>query len=148
METTNSTSTGTGAGTTGGGAIARPEQGRAGARGAGGVARILSLLLGIWLFVSAFALHQREEARTNLAIVGLLAAAFAVAELLGQRGARWMNAILATWLLLSAWMLPYAHLAPRFHDAIAALVLFLLSLFVAPIRARRVMPGGEATATT
>jgi hypothetical protein len=97
-------------------------------------ARTLTLILGLWLFVSAFALQRTSAAFTNAWVVGLASAIFA---LLGMtRGAaRFVNTALSAWLLASAFLLPHRSPTAVWHDLAAAVLMLLLSLVPGTMRA-------------
>jgi len=96
-------------------------------------ARTLNLILGLWLFVSAFAIPRTPSEFTNAWIVGLASAIFA---LLGMtRGpARFANTALSAWLLTSAFLLPHRSPASVWHDVAAAVLMLLLSLVPGTMR--------------
>jgi hypothetical protein len=96
-------------------------------------ARTLSLILGLWLFVSAFAFHRTPSAFTSAWVVGL-ASAFAAIAAMTRAPARYANTFLATWLVVSAFALPNRSPASFWHDVTIGLVMLLLSLVPGTIR--------------
>jgi hypothetical protein len=91
------------------------------------VARAVNLLLGIWLFISAFAWEHVLAQRTNTWILGVLCVVFALIAMSAPTG-RWLNTALAVWLFISVWALPHQHLATMWNNALVAIVVFALSL--------------------
>ncbi len=90
-------------------------------------ARTLNVLLGIWLFISAFVWDHSMSQRTNTWILGVLCVIFA---LIAMRAAqvRYLNTILAIWLFISVWALPHHNLGTMWNNALVAIAIFLLSL--------------------
>ncbi len=68
-------------------------------------ARIVNIVLGIWLFVSAFIWPHSYAQMTNTWIVGLLCVAFALIAMRVPE-VRYLNTLLAVWLFISVWALP------------------------------------------
>lgn len=96
-------------------------------------ARTLTLILGLWLFVSAFAFQRTSPAFTNAWVVGLASAVFALAGM--TRGAaRYGNTALSAWLLVAAFALPHRSPAAFWHDLAVAVLLLLLSLVPGTMR--------------
>ncbi len=91
------------------------------------VARGINVLLGIWLFVSAFLWEHTGAERTNTWILGVLCFMFALAAMRAST-ARWLNTALSIWLFISVWALPHDNLATMWNNALVAIVVFLLSL--------------------
>ncbi len=90
-------------------------------------ARWLNVVLGVWLFISAFLWPHTAAERTNTWILGVLCVVFALIAM-SQPAARWLNTILAIWLFISVWALPHQNLATMWNNAIVAIVVFLASL--------------------
>lgn len=77
-------------------------------------ARVVSVLLGLWLMVAPAALTVNNAASDNFRIVGPLVVSVSVIAIWGvTRGLRWANVPLGAWLLLAPWL---------FHFGTAALV--------------------------
>lgn len=93
----------------------------------GRAVRILNVVLGAWLFVSAFLWTHTPADRVSCWSVGLGVIALAVIATTVE-GARWVNAALAVWLFASAFALPHLHLATRWNEGVVALLVFLLAL--------------------
>ncbi len=95
------------------------------------VARGINVLLGIWLFISAFLWEHTGAERTNTWILGVLCFMFALAATRASV-ARWLNTALSIWLFISVWALPHDNLATMWNNALVAIVVFLLSLVPGP----------------
>lgn len=101
------------------------------------VARGLNVLLGIWLFISAFIWEHTQAQRTNTWILGVLCVVFALIAMSTPQ-ARWLNTILSIWLFISVWALPHRNLATMWNNVLVAIAVFLLSLV--PGRPERMVP--------
>jgi hypothetical protein len=106
------------------------EQGSA-ARGAS--PRILNVVLGIWLFVSAFLWRHTHSQLTNTWIVGVLCVLFALVAM-AIPWARYLNTALAVWLFISTWALPSVSAGTVWNNVLLAIAIFIVSL----------RPGGAA----
>jgi hypothetical protein len=97
------------------------------------MALVVRLLLSTWLFISAFVLAQSTVTAWNALIVAFLVAAvsFLAFATPGRPGLRYLNAVLATWLLISAIVLPHESLGTVLHDVGLALLIAAVT-FVAP----------------
>lgn len=77
-------------------------------------ARIVSVVIGLWLMVSPAILRMSRAANDNFRIVGPLVISASVVAMWGAtRGLRWLNVPLGAWLLVAPWL---------FHFGTAALV--------------------------
>ncbi len=99
------------------------------------VALVSRLVLSTWLFASAFLLPHTTASSWNALIVASLVAgvSFLAFAMPGRPGLRWWNAVLATWLLVSLMLLPYASLGAVLHTIVMAM-LIALSSFALPAR--------------
>ena len=97
------------------------------AAGGGGVARALNILLGVWLFISAFLWPHADAQRTNTWICGVLVVAFALIAL-GVPLVRYLNTLLAIWLFISAFALQSISVGTVWNNALIAVAIFILSL--------------------
>ncbi len=95
------------------------------------VARGINVVLGIWLFISAFVWPHTIAQRTNTWILGVLCVVFALIAM-STPTARWLNTILAIWLFISVWALPHQNLGTMWNNAIVAIIVFLASLVPGP----------------
>ena len=90
-------------------------------------ARLMNLVLGIWLFISAFVWQHDRPQMTNTWILGVLVVIFALVAMRAQ-AARYLNSLLAVWLFISAFALPHLHRGTVWNNALVALVMFFVSL--------------------
>jgi|SRR6185312_1497214 len=89
-------------------------------------APIVNLVLGAWLFVSAFAWPHTVHARANTWILGLLIAVFAIYAI-AQPTARWLNTVAAVWLFFSSLAIGHMEAATVWNNVIVAILVFALS---------------------
>ncbi len=94
----------------------------------GRLARWANVVLGVWLFISAFAWAHVPAQRANAWILGVLFVVFALVAASREAAARWVNTVLAVWLFISVWALPHQSLGTQWNDALVAIAVFLLSL--------------------
>jgi hypothetical protein len=93
----------------------------------GRAARISNIVLGGWLFVSAFLWTHTPTDRVSSWVVGLAIVAFAVIATTIP-AARWVNRALAVWVFISAFALPHLHAGTRWNEVIVALFVFVLTI--------------------
>src|SRR3954471_5600697 len=88
-------------------------------------------VIGIWLIISAFAWPHAAGARANTWILGVL---IAIASLwaLHTPGARFLNTLFAIWLFFATLVLYHVSGATVWHNLIAAVAVFVLSLIPSP----------------
>lgn len=96
-------------------------------------ARYVNIVLGVWLFISAFLWRHSPAQMTNTWILGILCVIFAVAALYEPR-ARYLNTALAVWLFISSWALVTFNQGTVWNNALVAIAIFFVSLV--PIAAR------------
>ncbi|AKU90693.1 SPW repeat domain-containing protein [Vulgatibacter incomptus] len=90
-------------------------------------ARIANIVLGIWLFISAFIWPHGPAQLSNTWIIGI--ATVVVASIaLAVPGAKYVNTALAIWLFISVWVLPGATSGTQWNNAVVAILIFLFSL--------------------
>jgi hypothetical protein len=89
--------------------------------------RVANIVLGIWLFISAFAWQHTAAQMTNTWIVGVVAIVFAGLAFAYSQ-ARYVNTLLAIWLFISAFALPRITGATAWNNAIVAILMFAFSL--------------------
>ena len=94
------------------------------------IALVLRLLVSTWLFVSAFLLpHSTATAWNALVVAALMAAvSFLAFAMPGRPGIRWWNAVLATWLMAAAILMPHVSLVTMLHDVGVGMLAGALSL--------------------
>lgn len=90
-------------------------------------ARIVSVILGAWLFLSAFLWPHGSVQLTNTWVCGVLAVAFALIAMRLEE-ARFLNTALSIWLFISAFALPVLSAGTIWNNAIVAIGLFVASL--------------------
>lgn len=90
--------------------------------------RALNVILGIWLFISAFVWPHTSAQMTNTWILGVLAVVFALIAWFAAPPARFLNTLLAIWLFISAWALPRVSVGTVWNNVIVAILLFIFSL--------------------
>ena len=90
-------------------------------------ARIINIVLGVWLFISAFLWLHSYAQMTNTWIVGALVVVFALVALRVPE-ARYLNAVLAVWLFISVWALPTLSNATRWCNALTAIAIFAVAM--------------------
>jgi hypothetical protein len=90
-------------------------------------ARIVNVVLGVWLFVSAFLWPHTYAQMSNTWILGALCVIFALVAMRVPE-VRYLNTILAAWLFISVWALPSMSVATQWNNALVAIGIFAASL--------------------
>jgi hypothetical protein len=90
-------------------------------------ARIVNVVLGAWLFVSAFLWPHSGSQLTNTWICGLLAGAFALIAMKVEE-VRFLNTALSIWLFIAAFALPTYAAGTIWNNALVAIAMFIVSL--------------------
>src|SRR5579883_2620360 len=99
-------------------------------------ARILNVVLGVWLFISAFAWPHTYAQMTNTWVLGVLCVIFAIVAMFVDQ-ARYLNTLLAIWLFISAWALPTESPGTVWNNVLCSIAIFIVSLIpTEPGRAR------------
>jgi hypothetical protein len=93
-----------------------------------------AMLLGVWLFMSAFIWSDTDAARSNSWIVGLAIIAVAI---LGTRRVWWVNAALGLWTVISAFALPHTTPATQWSAVIVGLGVGIISIVAVALGGRR-----------
>ncbi len=93
----------------------------------GRIASGINVVLGIWLFISAFVWQHTTAEMTNTWILGVLCVIFALIALSAPQ-ARYLNTALAIWLFISVWALPHDNMATMWNNALVAIAVFIVSL--------------------
>lgn len=91
--------------------------------------RWLHLALAAWLFASAFTLPHSEASQGNTWVIALMCGVVAIVAIAGVHRAPVLNSIFAAWLFTSTLIVPYASTGTRFHNAVLAIIVFVLGLF-------------------
>lgn len=89
-------------------------------------ARYANLILGLWLFTSAFMWPHSPPSRTNTWMVGLTIALLSISAI-GAPAARFANTATAVWLFFSTITISHYSSDSLWNNAIVASAVFLLS---------------------
>ncbi len=89
--------------------------------------RVANIVLGVWLFISAFIWVHSPEEYTNTWLMGALCVIFAIIAF-AVPWFRYLNTLLAVWLFISAFALPHVHSGTVWNNALVAIAIFLVSL--------------------
>lgn len=106
--------------------------------------RIATVILGVWLFISAFAWQHTSAQMTNTWILGVLEVIFALVAIFAAPQARYLNTLLAIWLFISAFALPRVSGGTVWNNVIVAILTFAFSLMPSRGEPRRAL--GRAVA--
>ncbi len=90
-------------------------------------ARWVNVVVGVWLFVSAFLWSHTSAQYANTWIMGVATVVVALSAV-GATGLRFLNTAAGVWLMISAFVLPTMSAATRWNNFIVGLVIGLLSL--------------------
>lgn len=90
-------------------------------------ARTVNVILGVWLFISAFLWRHSAVQMNNTWIMGVLCVVFALIAMRVE-GARYLNTALSVWLFISAFVLPEVSRATVWNNALVAIAIFIVSL--------------------
>ena len=90
-------------------------------------ARYWNVIIGIWLFISAFVWAHTPAQQTNTWLCGLLCIAFALWASAAP-AVRYLNTALAVWLFISVWALPAVSAATVWNNIICSVLIFVISL--------------------
>ena len=89
-------------------------------------ARYANMILGLWLFLTAFAWRHAPAAWANTWIVGLLVVAVAIWGLTYPRLWR-LNALLGVWLIVAAIAFPHILAASRWNNIVVGFLITVVS---------------------
>jgi hypothetical protein len=89
--------------------------------------RVVAIVAGIWLFISAFIWQHTMAQMTNTWIIGVLFVLFALLSYRWSE-ARYVNAAIAVWLFISVWALPTRLIGTQWNNAVVAIIVFVASL--------------------
>jgi hypothetical protein len=93
----------------------------------GATPAILMVVIGVWLFISAFAWPHSTAQMNNTWIMGILCVVFALVSM-AVPWVRYLNTVLAVWLFISAWALPMESVGTVWNNVLCAIAIFVLSL--------------------
>jgi hypothetical protein len=102
-------------------------------------ARWATLILGSWLFLSAFLWPHTQDLQTDTWLVGMFVVTFSLLAM-ALPGARKLNAVVAAWLLVSSLLLGRATPGTLVHNVVLAIAIFGLSLVPPLSMGRRNVP--------
>ena len=86
-----------------------------------------NVVLGVWLFISAFLWRHTQVQFTNTWILGVIVV---VATLLSLRvsGLRIVDTLAGIWLFVTAFAMPTLHIGTVWNNAVVGALVFLVSL--------------------
>jgi hypothetical protein len=90
-------------------------------------ARYLNVLLGIWLFISAFVWPHSPSQYTNTWLMGLIAIAAALIAL-AVPAIRFVNTAVGIWLIIASFALPRLTAATAWNNVLVGAVILVVSL--------------------
>ncbi len=94
----------------------------------GNMARYANIILGVWLFISAFAWTHSSAQMTNTWIVGVIGVIVAGVAAFAAPQARYLNTLLAVWLFISSFALPTVSSGTIWNNVIVSILMFVFSL--------------------
>ncbi len=97
------------------------------ARNDNSLTRGIQILLGIWLFISAFIWPHTSAQMNNAWICGVITVVFAVIALRAPQ-ARYVNTALAVWLFISTFAMPRMSVGTTWNNILVAIAIFIVSL--------------------
>jgi hypothetical protein len=102
-------------------------------------ARLVNVVLGFWLYLSAFAWSHSAFERANAWVSGIVVVTAALVGLRDTKAGRYVNTIVGAWLILSALLLPRLRVVTFWNQLIVgfALALFALAPSLSTLRTRR-----------
>jgi hypothetical protein len=89
--------------------------------------RIVNVIIGVWLFISAFVWPHTREQMNNTWICGVLCVGFALAGM-AIPWVRYLNTLLAIWIFISAWALRSLTPGTVWNNVLCAIAIFIVSL--------------------
>jgi hypothetical protein len=100
-------------------------------------ARVVNICLGIWLMSAPAVLGYAGRAADNDHISGPLAAAAAVIALWEvTRSLRWMNGLVAAWLILAPWVLQYDSTKAVVNSVAVGVLMFCCAMVKGEVKGR------------
>lgn len=98
---------------------------------------VITVLLGVWMFISAFLWPHSAAQFNNAWIVGVLVVTFGLVAMRGKLWGHYANVALGAWLLLSSFFLPTRAAATFWNHVLVGVVVFVLALAMMLPRAGR-----------
>lgn len=104
-------------------------------------ARYINVVLGIWLFISAFVWTHSSAQFTNTWLMGVIAVVCALLAL-GVRGFRYVNTAVGLWLIISTFSLPHVRPGTAWNNVLVGIAIAIVSLIGSGggVRARQHVP--------
>src|SRR5262245_50682996 len=99
------------------------------------IAQVLNVLVGVWLFFSAFAWPHTHAQMTN-AVLGAIACGILAVLGFFFGPARYLGAALGVWVFLSAFLLPTQSRVTLWNDSLIGIAMFVTFLSGRPIEER------------
>ncbi len=90
-------------------------------------ARYLNVLLGAWLFVSAFVWRHTAWEFTNTWIFGAITVVAALASF-SVPGVRFVNTLVGVWLIVSGFSMRAMNVATKWNNSLLGFAILLVSL--------------------
>ena len=90
-------------------------------------ARTVNVVLGVWLFISAWIWPHTDVSRINTWISGLLVAAIALVAF-RIRPMRWLNAAIGAWVVAGAVLFPHVATGTMWNNVIVGLLVLLVAV--------------------
>jgi hypothetical protein len=90
-------------------------------------ARYLNVLLGIWLFISAFVWHHSPWEFANTWILGVVTVVAALVAL-SVPGVQFVNTVVGIWLIISGFGVTRMNVATKWNNALVGVAILLVSL--------------------
>jgi hypothetical protein len=94
-------------------------------------ARVVNVVLGAWLFISAFAWPHTNTQMMNAWIIGVLCVILTFVAM-NAPSVRYLNTALSVWLFISALALQQARASTVWNNVLVAIAMFLASLVRGP----------------
>jgi len=89
-------------------------------------ARYLNILLGVWLFISAFVWRHSAWQFNNTWILGVITVVVGFIAL-GSAPARFVNTLVGIWLVISGFGGPALNVATRWNNGLVGIAIFIVS---------------------
>ena len=89
--------------------------------------RTVNMVLGAWLFVSAFAWHHALVSSINTALCGALVVVFAATGL-RIPPMRWLNTSVGVWVVIAGALLPHTSVGTIWNNILVGLLIVLVSV--------------------
>ncbi len=112
----------------------------------GATPAILMVVIGVWLFISAFAWPHSTAQMNNTWVMGILCVVFALVAM-AVTWVRYLNTVLAIWLFVSAWALPMESVGTVWNNVLCAIAIFVLSLMTGGTISRPGITQGQVPTT-